>query len=133
MSRPIHPFGDGRDDADAEAGDGGRDSRGRFTRGNAGGPGNPHGRRTAQLRAALLGAIRPADLAAIGQSLLSAALAGDVAAAKLLLAYTIGQPGDAPADVAAEPGIRIIFETKPERGSNGDAGSAVPRAGDRPV
>lgn len=73
-------------------GNNGRDGRGRFTPGNRGGPGNPYARRTAELRSALYRAIGPDDVAAIIQSLLAAARKGDVAAAKLVLAYAIGEP-----------------------------------------
>jgi len=70
----------------------GRDARGRFARGNPGGPGNPHARRVAQLRAALLKAVKPADVQEVARRLVSAAKAGDVPAAKLLLDRLFGPP-----------------------------------------
>jgi hypothetical protein len=74
----------------------GRDSNGRFTAGNSGGPGNPFARQVAGLRRALLDALTPDDFHAIAQKLLKLALAGNVQAAKLLLAYTVGKPQPAP-------------------------------------
>jgi hypothetical protein len=73
----------------------GRDQRGRFAKGNPGGPGNPFARRTAQLRRVLSMAVTDEDIAAIAQQLLEQAKAGDVAAARLLLSYAIGQPTEA--------------------------------------
>jgi hypothetical protein len=70
----------------------GRDQHGRFTKGNPGGPGNPFARRTAQMRRALTMAVSEEDIAAVAAQMLEQAKAGDVAAAKLLLGYVIGQP-----------------------------------------
>ncbi len=71
---------------------GGRDARGRFAAGNAGGPGNPFARQVARLRQALLDSVTAADMAAVARRLLTLALEGNVQAGKLLLAYTIGKP-----------------------------------------
>ena len=73
-------------------GDNGRSGHGRFAPGNPGGPGNPYARRVARLRAALLRTVGPADIDAIAQGLIKAAKDGDVAAARLLLSYCIGEP-----------------------------------------
>jgi hypothetical protein len=70
----------------------GRDQHGRFAKGNPGGPGNPFARRTAQLRRVLSMAVTEEDIAAVAKRLLEQAKAGDVAAARLLLSYAIGQP-----------------------------------------
>ena len=70
----------------------GRDASGRFAKGNPGGPGNPFARRVAAIRSALLDAVDDGGIGEVAQGLLQAAKAGDVAAAKLLLSYTIGQP-----------------------------------------
>jgi hypothetical protein len=70
----------------------GRDPGGRFAKGNAGGPGNPFARRTAQMRRVLCDAVSEEDLAAIARQMLEKAKGGDVAAAKLLLGYVVGQP-----------------------------------------
>jgi hypothetical protein len=69
-----------------------RDANGRFAKGNPGGPGNPFGRLVAKLRLALLESVTPEDIQAIAQTLTQLAKEGDVQAAKLVLAYTIGKP-----------------------------------------
>ncbi len=74
---------------------GDRDSRGRFAPGNKGGPGNPFARRCAALRQALLEEVTPGDLKAIMRALIDQARVGDLAAAKLVLAYAIGKPAKA--------------------------------------
>ncbi|MBY0525772.1 MAG: hypothetical protein K2R98_20435 [Gemmataceae bacterium] len=76
--------------------DTGHDARGRFTRGNPGGTGNPFARRVASLRAALVDAVAEQDIRDIAMSLLRAAKDGNVAAAKLLFAYCIGKPAEMP-------------------------------------
>lgn len=63
----------------------GRDRRGRFATGNRAGRGNPLAGRVQKLRAALVAAVRPQDLREVVAGLLTAAKAGDVQAAKLLL------------------------------------------------
>jgi len=70
----------------------GRDSRGRFAKGNRGGPGNPQAKKVAALRGALLQAVKPADVKAVIQRMVEQARAGDVPAAKLLLERTLGPP-----------------------------------------
>jgi hypothetical protein len=70
---------------------------GRFAKGNPGGPGNPFARQVAALRQAALAAITPDAVHAIIAKMAELALAGDVQAAKLVLAYAIGKPA-APAD-----------------------------------
>jgi hypothetical protein len=72
-----------------------RDLRGRFAPGNRGGPGNPFARRVADLRRALLDTVTPDDLQAITRQLIAKAREGDVAAARLVLAYTLGKPAAA--------------------------------------
>jgi len=72
-----------------------RDARGRFTANNKGGPGNPFARRVANLRQALLEAVAPEDLRAIIGKMVEAAKQGDVAAARLVLAYGVGKPAPA--------------------------------------
>ena len=73
----------------------GRDAKGRFARGNEGGPGNPFARQTAQLRQAVLETMNEAEVRLITQRLLTLALQGDLQAIKLVLAYAIGKPQDA--------------------------------------
>jgi hypothetical protein len=65
-----------------------RDARGRFA------AGNPFARRVAALRSALVESVTNEDIAAITRTLIDMARDGDVPAAKLLLAYAIGKPGD---------------------------------------
>jgi hypothetical protein len=73
----------------------GRDGRGRFAKGNAGGPGNPFARQVAALRRALLAAVTEEDMEVVARRLVAQAVEGDIAAARLLLSYTLGKPGAA--------------------------------------
>src|SRR5207245_6295301 len=73
----------------------GRDGKGRFTAGNAGGPGNPFARQTARLRSILIQRITDEDMGVIVDALILKARNGDLAAAKLLFQYAIGKPTDA--------------------------------------
>jgi hypothetical protein len=72
-----------------------RNKAGQFQAGCRPGPGNPFAKRVAALRKALLEGVGEADLARVGHKLLAQALEGDVAAAKLLLSYTVGKPTEA--------------------------------------
>src|SRR5690606_7773429 len=72
-----------------------RDERGRFTKGNSWGHGNPFARQTAQLRKAFVSMLTPQDMMDVAAAMLIKAKAGDVAAARLLSAYSIGRPGPA--------------------------------------
>jgi len=63
----------------------GRDTSGRFTTGNSGGPGNPHAKQVALLRGALLSAVTPEDLHDVIRVLIEKALSGNVSAIKELL------------------------------------------------
>jgi hypothetical protein len=72
--------------------DSGRDAGGRFAIGNPGGPGNPFARQVAALRREALEAVTPEDVRAIVTKLVELARAGNVPAAKLVLAYTVGKP-----------------------------------------
>ena len=73
-----------------------RDAFGRFLRGNPGGPGNPFTRQVALIRRVLLDCVTAEDIAAVARQLIALAKAGNVAAAKVVLAYTIGKPTPAP-------------------------------------
>jgi hypothetical protein len=68
------------------------DARGRFTNGNKAGSGNPYARRVAMLRRAMLRVVQPNDLQAIIVKMILLAGEGDVAAARLVLQYTLGKP-----------------------------------------
>jgi hypothetical protein len=70
----------------------GRAANGRFAKGNGGGPGNPFARQVAEWRRSALAATTPENIAAVIEQLHKQALQGDVAAAKLYLAYTLGKP-----------------------------------------
>ncbi|HMF17348.1 MAG TPA: hypothetical protein VKE98_09090 [Gemmataceae bacterium] len=72
-----------------------RDANGRFAIGNDGGPGNPFARQTAALHAAFLESTTAEDMKAIADKLIELAKGGNVAAAKLVLQYTIGKPAPA--------------------------------------
>ena len=71
---------------------GGRDPKGRFAKGNPGGPGNPDAAKVARLRTALLEAVSAGDVKAIIKSLVKQAKHGDVAAAKVTLDRLLGPP-----------------------------------------
>ncbi len=75
---------------------GGRDARGRFAKGNPGGPGNPFARQTARLRQALVAMVTEDDILDIAAMLIVKAKGGDLVAAKLLLSYVVGKPTAAP-------------------------------------
>src|SRR5438105_11354112 len=78
--------------AKPEAADEGRDARGRFTKGNKGGPGNPFARKVAALRRTMVNFVSEDDLKHIVFVIKMRAESGDMAAAKLLLQYVIGKP-----------------------------------------
>lgn len=96
-----------------------RDSTGRFITGNPGGPGNPHAGRVARLRARLLSAVGEGDIDDLVSAMLERARGGDIAAARLLLEYTIGKPASAPDPGGDAPGGGITF--------------VIRREGDRPL
>jgi hypothetical protein len=75
--------------------DNGRSPGGRFARGNAFAQGNPNARRMHALRHALLAAVRPEDVQAVGAKLLELARAGDIQAAKVWLEFVVGKPSQA--------------------------------------
>jgi len=76
-------------------GSNGRDGRGRFAPGNAGGPGNPFAGRVARLRSLLLDAISEDELRAIVEAVAKKAKGGDLTAAKMVLDYCVGKPAAA--------------------------------------
>ena len=73
----------------------GRDSGGRFARGNAGGPGNPYAKRTAEMKAAFMAAITPKDMGAIGKVLVEKAKGGNLEAMRLLFDRLLGKVKEA--------------------------------------
>jgi hypothetical protein len=70
----------------------GREKNGRFAAGNSGGPGNPYVRQTAQLRAALLRAVKEGDLEKAAAAVLRKAIKGDVIAFRELCDRLLGKP-----------------------------------------
>lgn len=78
-----------------ETAPGGRDSDGKFAKGNLGGPGNPFARQTAALRKELINSVTRDDIRAIAHKLMEQSKSGDVPSAKLLLGYLIGKPAPA--------------------------------------
>jgi hypothetical protein len=83
------PFGGG-------AGRMGRNRRGRFIKGNQGGPGNPFAAQVARVRQEVFAAVSPDIVREIMAALIVRALTGDLNAAKLVLAYAVGVPDAAP-------------------------------------
>ena len=69
-----------------------RGSDGRFTAGNNGGPGRPRRDTEREYLAAFQRALSAEDLEAVTRSVLECALAGNVAACRLLFEYAIGKP-----------------------------------------
>lgn len=69
----------------------GRDNTGRFAKGNSLAKGNPFARQVSQLRAALLDAVTPEDIAQVVQMLVAKAKDGDMAAVKELLDRALGK------------------------------------------
>jgi hypothetical protein len=65
---------------------------GRFAKSNPGGPGNPFGRQTAALRAALINGVTERDIQDILNILLLNAKGGHLPTIKFLFAYVIGKP-----------------------------------------
>jgi len=68
---------------------GGRDAAGRFAAGNKGGPGNPYNRRVAQLKIWLAEVVDEAGIKAMGKKLMEMAIAGEIAAARVLFQYVM--------------------------------------------
>lgn len=87
--------GEQNDAAPSPNGGNGHDSRGRFAKGNKGGPGNPFARRVGRLRSLLVNLVTEEDLRAVAHKLVEQARNGNLAAARLLLVYLIGRPGEA--------------------------------------
>ena len=65
---------------------------GHFLPGNRLGRGSPLAGKAAKLRSALFRAVGTADLQAVIRTMIESAKGGDVAAAKVVLAYTLGDP-----------------------------------------
>jgi hypothetical protein len=70
----------------------GRDRRGRFSKGNRGGPGNPFGRQVALLRAIALTCVGTQDIQEIMTAMVLLAKGGSITAARFVFTYTVGKP-----------------------------------------
>jgi len=70
----------------------GRNSKGQFVKGNAGGPGNPFARHMAKFRAKLMEEVTDEDFEKIAFQLVMMAKAGNMDAIKLLFNYIMGKP-----------------------------------------
>jgi len=92
----LPPATESQPDADAPPNPTGRAANGRFAKGNKGGTGNPFARQIAGFRKALVNAVTETDMAELARILLHKAREGDVAAMKLLFAYVLGKPAEAP-------------------------------------
>lgn len=102
---------------------GGRDDRGRFCKGNPGGPGNPNVTRLAQWRGALEVVVEPERLRRVVERLIEAAEAGEPWAVKELLDRTLGKPTQ---PIAADPDgaarhvtMNLTFDERPLPGRAG--------------
>jgi hypothetical protein len=100
----------------------GRDSSGRFTRGNPGGPGNPYSRRVSDFRNVLLEAVTDDDLYDIARALVERGKAGDVMAAREVLDRLMGK-AKATLAIENEPErteeelhakLRVLLERNPD-------------------
>ena len=69
----------------------GRDSGGRFAKGNPGGPGNPHARKVADIRRTLMETVTDNDLRQLVRTLVDKGKGGDVMAAREVLDRLLGK------------------------------------------
>ena len=102
---------------------GGRGPDGRFTKGNPGGPGDPFARQRAARHQAFLDQVSVERIGLIANKLLAMAWAGNLAAAKLLFLYAIGEP-----QPAVEPDSRDLEQWEHPRAA-ADLIRELPRAG----
>ena len=95
----------------------GRTTKGRFAKGNHGGPGNPHAKQVALLRSALLAAVTVEDIEAIARALVAHARAGEIPAARELLNRVLGKAPDE--SEREEPIVLRVITGVPERQAAG--------------
>ena len=69
-----------------------RDKKGRFAKGNPGGPGNPYARQVGAIRKQMIEFMTPERVEQYMQALLDYTLKGNMQAAKLLAEHTAGKP-----------------------------------------
>ena len=72
-----------------------RDTRGRFTSGNKGGPGNPYAARVGRWRAIMTEAVTDDDMRAVVAALVTATKRGESWAVKEVFDRTVGKPVEA--------------------------------------
>ena len=70
----------------------GKDARGRFVKGNPGGPGNPHAQRIGKLRSVLIETVTEDDMRAIVRNMIAMARNSNMRAAKEIFDRTLGKP-----------------------------------------
>lgn len=96
----------------------GRDAKGRFTKGNPGGDGNPYAKQTAKLRAALYKAVTVEDIDVIVKKMVNKARLGDTHAAQFVFDRIFGKAlPEGPLTVKHEGAVpvTIIEETVNEK------------------
>ena len=86
----------------------GRNTRGRFAKGNLGGPGNPYATRVADLRAALLESVTEQDTRAEPRALVKRAKVDEVPAVRELLNRLLGRTADSALARAGPPVIHLV-------------------------
>jgi hypothetical protein len=89
LTTPPSPNGSNGDEHDTDAIV--RNSSGRFTAGNPGGPGNPWAKQTAELRALIRSAVTDQDMQEVMAAIVRKAKAGDVVAGRELLDRLVGK------------------------------------------
>ena len=89
-----------------------RDTGGKFTKGNAGGPGNPHARSCARMLEMFRNAISEDEMFQLCRMLFMKAVGGDISAAKIILSYKIGKPLPAPHpdSIDRDEWDRVVFD-----------------------
>jgi hypothetical protein len=117
-----------------------RDGGGKFAKGNAGGPGNPHARACAKMLEVFRNAISEEEMVDICRMLYLKAVGGDVSAAKIILSYKIGKPLPAPQpdsidrdewdhyqnDAVREDEMKLVLSSLPTHSGNDIARVSLP-------
>src|SRR5580704_9086695 len=117
-----------------------RDGGGKFTKGNPGGPGNPHARACARMLEVFRNAISEDEMLQICRMLFVKAVGGDVSAAKIILSYKIGKPLPAPhpdsidrdewdhyqKDAMNEEEMKLVLSSLPTQAGNDIARVTLP-------
>jgi hypothetical protein len=118
----------------------GRGAGGQFTKGNTGGPGNPHARACAKMLEVFRNAISQDEMLQICRMLYVKVVGGDVSAAKIILSYKIGKPLPAPHpdaidrdewdhyqnDAVREEEMKLVLSSLPTHSGNDIARASLP-------